>query len=117
MYAVTLAILSYIDRVAISQAATPISRDLNLSKSQMGLIFGAFALSYALFEIPSGWLGDWMGARRVLARIVLAWSAFTALTGAAWSFASLWAIRFCFGAGEAGCFPNITKAFSVWLPR
>jgi MFS family permease len=116
LFAVTLAILSYIDRVAISQAAGPISADLGLSKTQMGQIFGAFALAYALFEIPSGWLGDWMGPRRVLVRIVLAWSAFTALTGAAWNFLSLWIVRFLFGAGEAGCFPNLTKAFSVWLP-
>jgi ACS family glucarate transporter-like MFS transporter len=116
VFALTLAVLSYIDRVAISQAAGPISRDLGLSKSAMGLIFGAFALSYALFEVPSGWLGDRIGPRRVLIRIVLAWSAFTALTGAAWNFASLWVTRFLFGAGEAGCFPNLTKAFSLWIP-
>jgi ACS family glucarate transporter-like MFS transporter len=117
VFAVTLAILSYIDRVAISQAAGAITRDLGLNKSRMGLVFGAFALSYSLFEIPSGWLGDAIGPRRVLVRIVLAWSAFTALTGAAWNFGSLWTVRFLFGAGEAGCFPNLTKAFSVWLPR
>lgn len=116
VFAVTLAILSYIDRVAISQAAPTISRDLHLNKTQMGQILGAFALSYALFEVPSGWLGDYMGPRSVLIRIVLAWSSFTALTGAAWNMLSLWIIRFCFGAGEAGCFPNLTKAFSVWLP-
>jgi ACS family glucarate transporter-like MFS transporter len=115
-FAVTLAILSYIDRVAISQAAKPISDELHLSKSQMGLVFSAFALSYALFEVPSGWLGDWMGPRRVLVRVVLWWSTFTALTGAAWNFRSLWVIRMLFGAGEAGCFPNLTKAFSTWLP-
>jgi MFS family permease len=117
VFAVTLAILSYIDRVAISQAAIPISRELHFDHAQMGLIFGAFALAYALFEIPSGWLGDWLGAKRVLIRIVLVWSSFTALTGAAWSFRSRWIIRFLFGSGEAGCFPNLTKAFSVWLPK
>jgi MFS transporter, ACS family, glucarate transporter len=116
VFAVALAILSYIDRVAISQAAPPISRDLGLSKYQMGLIFGSFALAYSLFEIPSGWLGDRMGPRRVLVRIVVAWSTFTALTGVAWSFTSLWIIRFCFGGGEAGTFPNITKMFSLWMP-
>jgi sugar phosphate permease len=115
-FAVTLAILSYIDRVAISQAAKPISDELHLTKSQMGMVFSAFALSYALFEVPSGWLGDWMGPRRVLVRVVLWWSSFTALTGTAWSFRSLWLIRLFFGAGEAGCFPNLTKAFSIWLP-
>lgn len=116
-FAITLAVLSYIQRVAISQAAGPISRDLHLDKAQMGLIFGAFGLSYALFELPMGLLGDRLGVRRVLLQIVLAWSFFTALTGVAWSVASLWVIRFCFGAGEAGCFPNLTRMLSVWLPR
>ena len=115
-FAVTLAILSYVNRVAISQAAPDIARDLKFSDVQMGKIFGAFALSYALFEIPSGWLGDWIGPRKVLLRIVLWWSAFTALTGAMWSFTSLWLARFLFGAGEAGGFPNLTKAFTTWLP-
>jgi MFS transporter, ACS family, glucarate transporter len=116
VFAVTLAILSYIDRVSISQAAGRIQKDLHLDDQEIGAIFGAFGLAYALFEIPGGWLGDWLGARKVLIRIVLCWSAFTALTGAAWSKVSLWIIRFAFGAGEAGCFPNITKALSVWLP-
>ena len=114
--AIGLAVLSYVQRVAISQAAGPISHDLHISKQQMGLIFGAFGLSYALFEIPMGLLGDRLGVRRVLAQIVLAWSAFTALTGAAWNVASLWVIRFLFGAGEAGCFPNLTRMLSAWLP-
>ena len=116
-FAITLGILSYIDRVSISQAAKPISDALGLTKSQMGLVFGAFGISYALFEIPTGWLADWMGPRRVLIRVVLWWSSFTALTGTAWSYGSLWIIRFLFGAGEAGCFPVLTKAFSVWLPQ
>ena len=116
VFAVSLAILSYIDRVCISQAAPVISRDLGLSKADMGMVFGAFGLAYALFEIPGGWLSDWMGPRKVLLRIVLWWSTFTAATGAAFSFGPLVVIRFLFGAGEAGCFPNLTKAFSVWLP-
>jgi len=84
LLAISLAILSYVQRVAISEAAGPIMRDLHISKDRMGLIFGAFGLSYALFEIPMGLLGDRLGVRRVLTQIVLAWSAFTALTGAAW---------------------------------
>jgi MFS transporter, ACS family, glucarate transporter len=114
--AIGLAILSYIQRVAISQAAGPIARDLHLQKAQLGLVFGAFGLSYALFELPAGLLGDRLGVRRVLSRIVLAWSAFTALTGAAWNLPSLAVIRFLFGAGEAGCFPNLTRMLSAWLP-
>ena len=114
--AISLAVLSYIQRVAISQSAGPIARDLHLGKGQLGLVFGAFGLSYALFELPAGLLGDRLGVRRVLFRIVLAWSAFTALTGAAWNVASLCVIRFLFGAGEAGCFPNLTRMLSSWLP-
>ena len=72
--AIGLAILSYVQRVAISQAAGPISHDLHLNKAQMGLVFGAFGLSYALFEIPIGLLGDKIGVRRVLLQIVLGWS-------------------------------------------
>jgi MFS transporter, ACS family, glucarate transporter len=80
------------------------------------MIFSAFGLGYALFEIPGGWLGDWLGPRRVLLRIVLWWSFFTAATGWMWNFTSMWVTRFLFGAGEAGCFPNITKSFTTWLP-
>ncbi len=116
VFAITLAVLSYIDRVAISQAAPVISKDLNLTKTQMGYIFSSFAVAYALFEIPGGWMGDVMGPRKVLMRIVIWWSVFTAATGYMWSFTSMMVARFLFGAGEAGCFPNLTKAFSSWLP-
>lgn len=117
VFAITLAILSYIDRVCISQAAEHIKRDLGLTQTQIGAIFSSFAVAYALFEVPGGWMGDVMGPRKVLMRIVIWWSAFTALTGYMWNFASLWVVRFLFGAGEAGCFPNLTKAFSAWLPN
>jgi ACS family glucarate transporter-like MFS transporter len=115
-FAVTLAVVTYIDRVCISLAAPFITADLKLTEVQMGYAFSAFAWAYALFEIPGGFLGDWMGARRVLLRIVLWWSFFTAATGWAWSFVSLTVTRFLFGAGEAGCFPNLTKTFTTWLP-
>jgi MFS transporter, ACS family, glucarate transporter len=115
-FAISLAALAYVQRVAISQAAEGIQADLHLGKAQLGLIFGAFGLSYALFEVPNGLLGDRFGVRLTLTRIVIAWSAFTALTGAAWSFTSLWLARFLFGAGEAGCFPNLTRMLSAWLP-
>ena len=114
--AIGLAVLSSIQRVASSQAAGPISRDLHFNKAAMGLIFGAFGLSYAIFELPMGLLGDRLGVRRILLQIVLAWSIFTALTGAAWNFVSMYLVRFLFGAGEAGCFPNLTRMLSVWLP-
>lgn len=115
-FAVTLAIITYVDRVCISKAAPLIQRDLGLTKEQMGYAFAAFGWAYALFEIPGGWLGDRIGPRKVLMRVVIMWSAFTALTGWAWNLRSLVIFRFMFGAGEAGCFPNLTKAFTIWLP-
>src|SRR5581483_11472850 len=115
VFAVALAIVTYIDRVCISQAGPLIQRDLGLTKVQMGWVFTSFGLAYALFEMPGGYLGDWIGPRKVLMRIVLWWSFFTAATGWAWSSTSLVVTRFLFGAGEAGCFPNVTKAFSTRL--
>ena len=116
VFALTLAMIMYIQRVAISQAIVPIAADLKLDQGEKGLVLGAFGLSYALFEIPMGLLGDKLGVRWVLSQLVLVWSAFTALTGAAWNLMSLWIIRFLFGAGEAGCFPNLTRMLSAWLP-
>jgi MFS family permease len=116
VFAVALAAVTYIDRVAISFAAPSIRRELGLTAIQMGWAFAAFNWAYAMFEIPGGFLGDWIGPRKVLMRIVLWWSAFTAATGWVWSFPSLVATRFLFGAGEAGCFPNVAKVFTTWLP-
>jgi len=116
VFALALAMIMYIQRVAISQAIVPISADLHLNKAQTGIVLGAFGLSYALFEIPMGLLGDKLGVRWVLSQLVLVWSVFTALTGGVWNLASLWVIRFLFGAGEAGCFPNLTRMLSAWLP-
>jgi ACS family glucarate transporter-like MFS transporter len=117
VFAVALAVITYIDRVCISQAAPLITKDLNFSREEMGWVFSAFVFAYSLFEIPGGYLGDRMGARRVLMRIVVWWSVFTAATGFAWNFLSMAVTRFMFGAGEAGCFPNLTKSFTTWLPQ
>ena len=117
VFAVTLAIITYVDRVCISQAESFIRQDLGLTKVQMGYVFSAFLFAYSLFEIPGGWLGDLIGPRKVLMRVVTMWSLFTAATGWAWNMTSLTVCRFFFGVGEAGCFPNLTKAFTVWLPQ
>lgn len=116
LFAVILAIISYIDRVCISKAEVLIRADLGLTKEHMGLAMSAFFWAYALFEIPGGWLGDRIGAKKALVRVVIWWSVFTALTGWVGGLVSLIVVRALFGAGEAGCFPNITKSFTVWLP-
>jgi MFS family permease len=113
---VLLAAVTYLDRVCISVTRSDIQRDLGLSLEQMGTVFSIFYIAYAAFEIPTGWWGDRVGSRRVLTRIVSWWSTFTILTGAAFSFPSLVAIRFMFGAGEAGAWPNVARTFSRWFP-
>jgi MFS family permease len=115
-FAVALAAVTYFDRVCISTLAPAIMRDLPLSKVQMSFVFSSFALAYAAFEIPTAWWGQRIGTRRVLTRIVLWWSAFTFATGFARGYHSLLAIRFLFGAGEAGAWPNATRTFSRWIP-
>lgn len=118
VFAVTLAIITYIDRVAISKAAPLIQTDFGLtSELQLGIIFSAFGWAYALFEIPGGWMGDWLGPRNVLLRIVAWWSVCVAALGSMWSVTSMAVMNFLFGAGEAGCFPNLTKVFTIWLPQ
>jgi ACS family glucarate transporter-like MFS transporter len=111
-----LAFVTYLDRVCISAAAPYIIDELHLTTQQMGVVLSAFALAYAVFEIPSGWLADVIGPRKVLTRIVLWWSGFTMLTGAARGYASLVSIRFLFGAGEAGALPSASNCVARWFP-
>lgn len=116
-FAVAISMITYIDRVALSNSRHQVAAALHLNDLQMGSVFSAFALAYALFEIPSGFLGDRLGPKNVLIRIVVLWSIFTAVTGQAWNYISLWLSQFVFGAGEAGCYPNIARAFAIWLPQ
>src|SRR5262245_9751651 len=113
---VLLSIITYLDRISIGVAASAIQKDLDISEQGWGWVLGAFLLSYGLFEIPSGALGDRIGQRKVLTRIVLWWSAFTALTPVARNYYALVATRFLFGAGEAGAYPNASGCISRWFP-
>src|SRR5580698_6748043 len=126
-WACSLSMLTYIDRVCIMNLRTPIQTALDIE--EFGLIFSSFGLAYAAFEVPSGWLGDRFGPRIVLTRIVLWWSFFTALTGCVWqfsyplgygfvfnSFVLLVIVRFLFGMGEAGAYPNSARALRNWFP-
>jgi MFS family permease len=113
----SLAAITYVGRVGAIQVREDIEASLHLTPAITAwAFFSAFNLAYALFEIPSGRLGDKLGPRRVLTRIVLCWMTFTALTGAAWDRWSLAFCRFLFGAGEAGAFPNIARASREWFP-
>jgi ACS family glucarate transporter-like MFS transporter len=111
-----LSVITYLDRVCISVAGPRMQESLHLGPAAWGWVTGVFTLSYGLFEIPSGTLGDRIGPRRVLTRIVLWWSAFTSFTGLAVGYRSLLATRFLFGAGEAGAYPNSSIVIARWFP-
>src|SRR5262245_5371493 len=122
-FACALSMITYLDRVCFGSVAGYIKDEFGLDDGDKGYLFGAFALAYALFEVPSGWLGDVFGPRKTLIRIVVWWSLFTALTGCVWPFTLdsgyelsafglhvplllngflvLLLIRFLFGMGEA----------------
>jgi ACS family glucarate transporter-like MFS transporter len=107
---------TYMDRACIASAADYIIKDLSISNEMWGLILGIFAVGYALFQVPSGWIADRLGPRKALTIVVTVWSMFTALTGAARNAIQMLILRFLFGVGEAGAFPGATQAFFRWLP-
>ena len=117
-----LMVLLYVDRACISVAKGDVARDLGLSDPQMGWIFAAFSLGYALCQTPAGMLADRLGSRRVLAAVVAFWSLFTGLTAGVWSFGSMLVTRFLFGCGEAGrcpawrerCIPGSRSMNAAW---
>ena len=113
---ILLCAITYLDRICISVAGPRMQDDLHIDPVRWGWVTGVFALAYCLFELPTGALGDRIGPRRVLTRIVLWWSAFTMLTGAVSRYPALLATRFLFGAGEAGAFPNIGVVVARWFP-
>ena len=110
-----MAFVLYLDRACINQAAPIIKKELGISETQKGLIFGAFGLAYLIFEIPAGWWGDRYGSRRILTRIVIWWSVFTALTGAAWGFWTLIVIRFLLAPARRGRCPT-QHGCCAWFP-
>ena len=114
---VILGMVTFLDRINISVAGSSIMHDLDLSPSAWGWVQSAFILSYGLMQIPMGALGDRFGHRKILAAIVLWWSAFTAFTGLAGGLASLLVIRFMFGIGEAGSSPCSTGVISRWFEK
>lgn len=112
----SLTTLTYMDRICISIVGVRLKSDLHLNNEQFGWVLAAFALAYAVFEIPSGMLGDRIGPRKVFIRIVLWWSLFTAFTGLVNGLLALLIIRFLFGVGESGTYPNSILVVSRWFP-
>ena len=113
---IIFAIITYLDRNGLASISGDITKELHLSKKQLGLIFAAFSLAYGAFEIPTGMMVDRIGPKKTLFRIVVWWSIFTILTGFASGFYFLLIVRFLFGAGEAGAFPTVSVAIARWFP-
>jgi ACS family glucarate transporter-like MFS transporter len=109
-------VLLYLDRFCIAPAERLITRHLQMSDSQMGWVMGSFFAAYALGQVPSGWLSDRFGARRMLACYVLLWSLFTALSGLALGFWTLLAARAACGVAQAGAYPTAGGLLSRWVP-
>ena len=112
----SLSMLTIVDRVAVSASKVDMSRELGFTDITFGLIFGAFALGYAFFQIPAGLLADRFGPRLPMASVVCLWSLFTALTIIIRNPAMFVGVWFFFGAAEAGAFPISARVIRSWLP-
>ena len=111
-----MAILLYLDRFCIGIAEPFIRQDLGLTKQQMGIFMSAFFWPYALAQIPSGWLADRFGARKMMTIYILSWSFFTAMMGFANGFIMLVAMRAAYGLGQAGAYPTSSSIVKRWIP-
>ncbi|MEP6691944.1 MAG: MFS transporter [Gemmatimonadaceae bacterium] len=115
-----LSAVAYLDRVNISIAGKFIAREYGLSNEQLGWIFSAFVLGYALFQAPAGRIADRFGARKTLTFAAIWWAVFSALSAAVPAFAlalpALIAVRFTLGAGEAVVYPASNRIVAKWIP-
>lgn len=111
-----LSAILYMDRICFSMAVTSIKQDLGIDDKSIAWVGVAFTVAYGVFEIPVGRWGDRIGPRSVLPRIAVCWSAFTALTGACLGWWHLMVVRFLFGMGEAGAYPNTARVLARWFP-
>src|ERR1035438_4331067 len=113
--------ISFLDRVNISIAGRFIQQEFHITDLQLGNVFSAFLVGYALFQTPAGRLADRFGPRLILTLGTLWWGVFTALTamvsaGMASLFLVLLAVRFSLGAGESVLFPASNRLVANWIP-
>ena len=110
-------LITYLDRVNVSTAAAGFGKEFQLSHTEVGLVFSAFAYPYLLFQVIGGWVSDRFGAKRTLLFCGTLWAAATFLTGFAGGLASLLAARVLLGFGEGATFPAATAAMSRWVAK
>jgi MFS family permease len=114
--AILMSIILYLDRYCVSFSERYIKEDLALTESQMGWFISAFFWTYALAQVPAGWLGDRLGSRGVLVLYIVLWSFFTAMIGLAAGFVMLLAMRLGCGLAQAGAYPTAGSLLSRWVP-
>jgi len=107
--------ITYLDRVNVSSAADGFGTEFGLSRTQIGLVFSAFAYPYLIFQLIGGWVSDRFGARRTLIACGAVWAFATILTGTAGGFISLMIARLLLGIGEGATFPAATSAMQRWV--
>ncbi|HUG89952.1 MAG TPA: MFS transporter [Planctomycetaceae bacterium] len=111
-----MAVLLYLDRFCVGFAVDYIREDLGLSQRHISWFLSAFFWSYALAQVPSGWLSDRFGARGMLTAYILSWSFFTAMIGLVYTLPLLLVMRLGCGLGQAGAYPTSAGAVSKWVP-
>jgi len=114
--ATLMASLLYLDRYCIAILERFIKEDLQLTESQLAWYLSIFFYTYALAQVPSGWLTDRYGARIMLTIYILGWSLFAGLTGVVYGFATLLIVRALFGTMQAGAYPTAASLLSKWVP-
>lgn len=112
-----IGIIAYMDRSNISVIAKPMMEDLNMNKTHFGLLASLFSLGYALMQVPSGFLAEKYGPKKMLTIALVWWSAFTILTGAVKNHGMLYTVRFLFGVGEAPMYPSNAVFNSFWFAK
>ncbi|MBI1312872.1 MFS transporter [bacterium] len=114
--ATVMSFLLYLDRFCVSFAIDYMRQDLNLTQTQAARFLSLFFWSYALAQVPAGWLSDRYGARIMLVVYILTWSAFTAVIGGATTFFILMVGRLFCGLGQAGAYPTAASIVGRWMP-
>ncbi|MEO8624216.1 MAG: MFS transporter, partial [bacterium] len=109
--------INYVDRSNLSIVAPFLSKELGLGPVQMGLLFSAFAWSYAIANLPGGWLVDRFGSRLIYGIAQFAWSASTLGLGLVSGFGALFGLRFAVGLAEAPAFPVNNRVVTTWFPQ
>jgi MFS family permease len=112
-----MAFIMYVDRANISIVAPILQKELQLTNTQLGLVFSAFATAYACCGVPGAWLSDRFGARRLLTISGLLWSVATIVTGFCYGLTAIVTARFLVGVGEAPIYATAARVIATWIPE